>query len=63
METYFLTILALIIGVVYMTDAFVDALVARIEGLSERVKRLEAKLENGSGSAKEIDQQQPTNQT
>jgi hypothetical protein len=63
METYFLTILALIIGVVYMTDAFVDALVTRIEGLSERVKRLEAKLENGSGSAKEIDQQQPTNQT
>jgi hypothetical protein len=63
METYFLTILALIIGVVYMTDAFVDALVTRIEGLSERVKRLEAKLENGSGSAKESDQQQPTNQT
>jgi hypothetical protein len=63
METYFLTILALIIGVVYMTDAFVDALVTRIEGLSERVKRLEAKLENGSGSANEIDQQQPTNQT
>jgi hypothetical protein len=63
METYFLTILALIIGAVYMTDAFVDALIARIEGLSERVKRLEARLENGSGPAKESDQQQPTNQT
>ena len=63
METYFLTILAFIVGVVYMTDAFVDALIARIEGLSERVKRLEDGMKNGSGSVKKSDQQQPTNQT
>jgi hypothetical protein len=38
-------------------NTFVDALVARVEELTQQVKRLEAKLENGSESTKDSDQQ------
>lgn len=58
MEAYYVTLIVLIIYVAGSTmNTFVDALVARIEELAQQVKRLEAKLENGSGSAKEGDQQ------
>jgi outer membrane murein-binding lipoprotein Lpp len=63
MEAYYVTLIALMVGIIYVTgstmNTFVDALVARVEELTQQVKRLEAKLENGSESTKEGDQQQP----
>ena len=61
MEAYYVTLIVLMVSIIYVTgstvNTFVDALVARVEELTQQVKRLEAKLENGSGSAKEGDQQ------
>jgi outer membrane murein-binding lipoprotein Lpp len=67
MEAYYVTLIALMVGIIYVTgstmNTFVDALVARVEELTQQVKRLEAKLENGSEPTKDSDQQQPTDQT